>query len=174
MGNNTMKSKKSQQTSGERPSATFSREDVSLRMLAPWEYGQAADILSAAGLIADDLSGATVSMFGLYEGQKTVAVGGFERYGREALLRSMVVLPGLRNRGLGAVLLEKLESLLSAGGIDTLWLLTMTAEAFFQKHGYRRVERSRAPAAIRRTTQFHSLCPASAALMLKKRSPSDG
>ncbi len=151
-----------------------SGEDISLRMLAPWEYARAAGILKEARLMADDLNDARVAMFALYGEDTLLALGGFERYGKDALLRSMVVPPNLRNRGLGALLLTRLEALLRDNGVEHIWLLTMTAAPFFMRHGYRRVERARAPESIRNTGQFSGLCPASATLMLKKRRLSDG
>lgn len=169
-----MKRTQPRRNPGERPSASFSRKDATLRMLAPWEYARAAGILKEAKLMADDLSDARVAMFGLYDGDTMYALGGFERYGKDALLRSMVVPPNLRNRGLGARLLTGLEALLWANGVENIWLLTMTAAHFFKRNGYRSVERARAPESIRNTGQFSGLCPASATLMLKKRSPSDG
>jgi amino-acid N-acetyltransferase len=52
-------------------------------------------------------------------------------------------------------------------GIDTLYLLTETAETFFECLGYTRLPRDRAPAAIVRSAQFASLCPSSAAFMAR-------
>jgi len=46
-------------------------------------------------------------------------------------------------------------------------LLTTSAESFFRLAHYVRVERDHVPQAIRGTTQFASLCPASAAVMRK-------
>ncbi len=149
-------------------------DDAQLRLLAPWEYHDACEQLKHAGLIAADLPAAHISLFGLYKGNEKQALGGFERYGREALLRSMVVPPARRNRGTGARLLEKLEALLFGSGIENIWLLTMTAESFFAKYGYQRAERSRAPQSIRQASQFSGLCPASATLMVKKRNHANG
>ncbi len=148
--------------------------ETQLRLLASWEYHDARERIKHAGLIAADLPAAHISLFGLCKGNEKQALGGFERYGREALLRSMVVPPGMRNRGTGALLLEKLETLLFGSGIENIWLLTMTAEKFFARHGYRRTERSRAPESIRHSSQFSGLCPASATLMIKKRNGTDG
>ena len=51
--------------------------------------------------------------------------------------------------------------------VSTLYLLTITAEAFFQKQGYRQTARNSAPLEIQLTTEFQSLCPASAVCMAK-------
>ncbi len=49
--------------------------------------------------------------------------------------------------------------------------LTTTAETFFKRLGYERIERSQAPLSIERTREFASLCPASSAFMVKSLKP---
>jgi N-acetylglutamate synthase-like GNAT family acetyltransferase len=46
-----------------------------------------------------------------------------------------------------------------------VFLLTTTAVPLIARLGFRRIERSEAPATIASTTEFSSLCPASAAIM---------
>lgn len=53
-------------------------------------------------------------------------------------------------------------------GVQQLCLLTTTAERFFERLGYERADREAAPTAIRGTSEFTSLCPASAAFMRKR------
>jgi len=48
-----------------------------------------------------------------------------------------------------------------------LYLLTTTAESFFQNFGYRTVERSLVPDLIQETVEFSSLCPDDATVMKK-------
>jgi amino-acid N-acetyltransferase len=52
-------------------------------------------------------------------------------------------------------------------GVTDLYLLTTTAEGFFERLGYRRVVRENAPEAIRQTKEFSGLCSSSAAFMAK-------
>jgi amino-acid N-acetyltransferase len=52
--------------------------------------------------------------------------------------------------------------------VETLYLLTTTAAAFFARHGYETVERDTVPARIRGTTEFDDLCPDSAVCMRKR------
>ena len=51
--------------------------------------------------------------------------------------------------------------------LGNFYLLTNTAERFFERLGYRRTDRENAPEAIRRTQEFSGLCPSSSALMVK-------
>jgi amino-acid N-acetyltransferase len=94
-----------------------------------------------------------------------VAVGGFELHGDDALLRSFVVAESARGRAHGSDMLGHVLQDARATGVGTVYLLTQTAEPFFARHGFRPVERSDAPQAIRQTREFAGLCPASARLM---------
>jgi amino-acid N-acetyltransferase len=128
----------------------------------------AAALLAAARLPTEDLTEAHCEHF-FYCGPATapVAVVGLELLGDTALLRSLVVTPQQRSRALGSTLVEHAERHARAAGARALYLLTTTAEEFFARRGYRRVERATAPAAIRNTREFAGICPASSAFMCK-------
>jgi amino-acid N-acetyltransferase len=94
-----------------------------------------------------------------------VAPGG----GEDALLRSLVVVPARRGAGLGGRLVDELERRAAGWGVRRWWLLTTTAEAFFAARGFRVVERSAAPEAMRATGQFSGGCGGSAVCMTRER-----
>jgi len=96
-----------------------------------------------------------------------VGVGGLERDGSNALLRSVAVEPSVRGRGFGTALCDRLERKARSGDVETVYLLTTTATDFFASRGYVEVEREAAPAAIRETTEFTELCPSTATCMEK-------
>jgi amino-acid N-acetyltransferase len=56
-------------------------------------------------------------------------------------------------------------------GLRALYLLTTTAEHYFPRFGFTRVDRSAVPADIRATEEFRSACPASATVMARPLSP---
>jgi len=94
--------------------------------------------------------------------------GGLEIHGPDALLRSVVTLPPLRGRGVGRAMVAALETEAQSHGCGTVYLITTTEAAFFAKLGYAPCERPQVPAAIRASAQFSSLCPESAAVMVKR------
>ncbi|MDN7942439.1 arsenic resistance N-acetyltransferase ArsN2 [Burkholderia multivorans] len=96
-----------------------------------------------------------------------VGVVGLERFGSNALLRSLVVASDGRSRGLGRELVEKMEQRARATGVSSLWLLTNSAMEFFQGVGYTTVHRDEVPAVIKESREFAELCPASAVCMCK-------
>ena len=91
--------------------------------------------------------------------------GGIENYGKAALLRSVVVLPDCRGKGVGDEMTLLLLAHARRSGIRALYLLTTSAAAFFARNGFVRIERAEAPPEIIGTRQAASLCPASATLM---------
>jgi len=76
---------------------------------------------------------------------------GLELYDAEALLRSLVVRGAARSSGLGTALVAHAENYARLHGVHSLYLLTTTAEAFFARRGYHRIDRTVAPAVIRST-----------------------
>lgn len=94
-----------------------------------------------------------------------VAVAGLEVCGGDALLRSVAVDPAWRGRGLGGDLVRRLIGAADARGLRALYLLTTTAEHYFPRLGFARVDRVDVPAGIAATVEFRSACPASAIAM---------
>ena len=105
--------------------------------------------------------------FGFRVEGSVVAVIGLEQFQSFGLLRSLAVHPGYRGRGLAQALVRYVESFADLHGVESLFLLTTTAEAFFRKLGYCSASRQEAPQAIQATSQFSSLCPASSAFLFK-------
>ncbi|MCX6623252.1 MAG: GNAT family N-acetyltransferase, partial [Acidobacteria bacterium] len=89
-------------------------------------------------------------------------VAGVEKYGRFGLLRSVAVAPAKQGRGLGQQLTRNRIDWSRAQGIDSLYLLTTTAPAFFGRQGFREVSRLAVPIEIRTAREFTDLCPDSA------------
>jgi len=126
-------------------------------------------LLEAEGLPASDLTEAHLQhfFFTATDGTPSALVG-LEIYGRDALLRSLVVSAAARTQGLGSALVLHAEQYAAAHEVRALYLLTTTAESFFEHRGYRRIDRAEAPSAIQSTREFASLCPASSAFMIKR------
>lgn len=125
------------------------------------------DLLERSGLPTSDLSTARPE-FVVAEGSgHIVGIGALERFGCAALLRSVAVEPQRRGSGAGRAIVEELERRARAAGIDELILLTLTAQDFFERLGYRVKSREQVPASILGSAEFRSLCPASATCMAK-------
>jgi amino-acid N-acetyltransferase len=126
-------------------------------------------LLQAQGLPVSDITDEHLEHFFFVgsEGSPTGLVG-VEIYGIDALLRSLVVADTARTRGIGTLLVQHAEEYAASHCVSAMYLLTTTAESFFERRGYRRVDRNRAPRAIQSAPEFASLCPASSTFMIKQ------
>jgi amino-acid N-acetyltransferase len=126
-------------------------------------------LLEAQGLPVSDITDEHLEQFFFIgsDGSLTGLVG-VQIYGTDALLRSLVVAQAARTQGVGASLVQHAEDHAASHDVDAMYLLTTTAERFFERRGYRRVDRIQAPRAIQSTPEFASLCPESSAFMIKR------
>lgn len=129
----------------------------------------AVALLEAQGLPASDLTERHLEHF-FFTGSEDApnALVGLEIYGDAALLRSLVVSAAARSQGLGSALVLHAEAYAAAHRVRALYLLTTTAQPYFECRGYRRIDRSQAPPSIQSTHEFASLCPSSSAFMVKR------
>ena len=139
---------------------------MSLDRLDGSSLSEVKGLLEANDLPVSDLT-ADVILMGRRSGGRLVGVVGLEALGSVGLLRSLAVETSERGGGLGGKLVSAVEQLAREAGIGELYLLTTTAEPYFARRGYQRLTREAAPAAIRQTTEFSSICPASSAFMRK-------
>lgn len=95
-------------------------------------------------------------------------VVGIELYGDVGLLRSLAVDEAARRHGCGKRLVDQAERHARSKGVKSLYLLTTTAEDFFRRLGYAKVERSSVPDVIRGTSEFSALCASSSTVMVKE------
>lgn len=126
-------------------------------------------LLEAEGLPASGLTEAHLEHF-FFTGTDGApsALVGLEIFGEAALLRSLVVSAAARTQGLGSALVLHAEEYAAAHRVRSLYLLTSTAEPYFEHRGYRRIDRLEAPPSIQSTREFSSLCPSSSAFMIKR------
>lgn len=90
-----------------------------------------------------------------------------EPKGRNGLIRSLVVAGDHQGHKLGTALSSKIVNSARLLGVERLYLLTTSAEAFFAPTGYKVVEKSRVPEEIRDTEEFKKLCPHNAVCMMR-------
>ena len=124
-------------------------------------------LLQSQGLPTEDLPQALPDFYVAVEEEKVIGLIGMERYSRFGLLRSMVVHPDYRNRQIAEKLVQLLEEKAGTSGIQYMYLLTETAEKYFERKGYSTIGREEVPAEIKTSSEFSHVCPASATVMKK-------
>ena len=94
-----------------------------------------------------------------------VGTAALEMYPDGALLRSVAVATRAQGRGLGHELVEAALRIARDAGAPAVFLLTTTAEHYFPKFGFARIERQDVPASVRTSLEFTTACPSSATVM---------
>lgn len=125
-------------------------------------------LLRANGLPTQDLADTDRVRFSVVRaGGTVVGCVAVEPYGEAGLLRSLAVDAGRRGEGRGGRLVAAAERAAAEEGLQVLYLLTTTAAPFFAARGYAPVDRDTVPIAVRQSSEFQSVCPASAACLAK-------
>ena len=141
---------------------------MALDLASPMDEPWIRQLLTLCGLPHEDITPEHLRHFWVIkEKGEILGVVGLEVFGRMGLLRSLAVDPRFRNRGFAAQLTKKAEEYAASLKIEGVYLLTLTAESFFQKRGYQKTERLSVPPEIQGTMEFQSLCPASSVCMAK-------
>jgi amino-acid N-acetyltransferase len=94
-----------------------------------------------------------------------VGSAGLETYGACALLRSVAVTPARRTHGVGSALVQRLLARARRSELVAVYLLTTSAQAYFERFDFQVCPRAEAPNAIRGTWEFRTGCPDSAIFM---------
>lgn len=132
------------------------------------DWPQIERLLATGALPTDDLGPqSTLCFLVACEADVMHGVIAVEPLGQSAMLRSLVVHPDARSRGLGRALVASAEERARLASITNVFLLTTTADVFFARLGYRRLTREQAPRVVQTHPQFGTLCPATAVLMMK-------
>lgn len=128
----------------------------------------AIQLLTSQKLPTSDLPTSLNDFFVAKEGDQLIGLIGLEKYHENGLLRSMVVHPDFRNKNIASRLVQKIEELAKAESLRAVYLLTETAEKYFERKGYVKVDRSEVPSGIKSSSEFSNVCPVSAVVMMKK------
>lgn len=128
------------------------------------ELGRA---LSDANLVASDIAQSGQTFWRFDDDLGLAGFGGIDGTGADRLLRSLLVTPARRDKGLGRAMLASLEAHAKEAGVARLHLLTNTAASFFRANGYGDSQRAFAPATVAASAEFASLCPVGAIYMVK-------
>ncbi|MFL5262940.1 MAG: arsenic resistance N-acetyltransferase ArsN2 [Anaeromyxobacteraceae bacterium] len=136
-------------------------------LAGPDDLEAVAALLARCGLPHVDIGPHLAHFTVAREDGRIVGVIGVEVHGRDGLMRSLAVAPEHRGRGVARRLYATLLSRARGLGITRLYLLTATAQSWFRLLGFRSVLRDEVPDGIRGTEQYRTLCPSTAACMVR-------
>jgi amino-acid N-acetyltransferase len=142
--------------------------DLKLKLAAIEDLPFIESLLQENQLPHQDISEKLSNLFIGSVGEQTIGIGGLEVYRDAGLLRSLAIESSYRGKGYGKAFTAQLLEFAKSIGIEQIYLLTTTAVTFFTQLGFEKVDRSLVPSSIQNTSQFTSLCPASAICLLKE------
>ncbi len=141
-------------------------EAVTIRGARSDDLAAVRTLLAAAHLPLDGLEEQFGAAYAVAEcAGAVVGAEGIETYGDAGLLRSAVVNDRWRGKGVGDALTRDRLAWARARGLREVYLLTTTAANYFPRHGFIRVDRATAPAALQQSREFAEACPATAVAM---------
>jgi amino-acid N-acetyltransferase len=145
---------------------TATRSRIRIRPAAPGDEPLVRELLVQANLPPDGLGDFFADGYAVAEADGAiVGAEGVEVYASDGLLRSAVVAPPWRGRGVGDALTRDRIDWARARGLAALYLLTTTAMEYFPRFGFAHIAREAAPPGIRRSREFADACPDTAAFM---------
>ena len=140
--------------------------DVTISAARASDVGDIKKLLVASGLpvegvddhwktfvVARDRSGAVIGC------------GGSEPYDTAALIRSIAVAADHRSHGLGRRIVRQLIDRLASRGVRDFFLLTTTAEEYFRKRGFTKIDRDDVNPQLLASREFQDACPSTAVCM---------
>lgn len=122
-------------------------------------------LLKEANLLTEDLPDSLPNFLLAKEGETLVGVAGLEQFGSVGLLRSVAVSPAHQGLGIAGRMVEQLLAGAHEQELQAVYLITTTADHYFDRYGFSVVDRQQVPEAIQQTRQFSGLCPSSAVVM---------
>ena len=138
---------------------------ATVRQATPRDLDRIKELLESASLPTLGVTEHAQHFLVAEKDETIVGAIGLEVYGDTALLRSAVVDPNLQNKGVGGLLythnLEQARKL----GVRRLILLTNTAEEYFARKGFKKIEQKSVTGPITASVEFTGACPSHAACM---------
>jgi amino-acid N-acetyltransferase len=138
---------------------------VNIDRAAPADGPAILQLVTGCSLPTDDLLRHLDTALVARAQDRVVGSAALEVYSDGALLRSVAVDAAFRGTGLGHRLTQSALELARTLKVPAVYLLTTTAERFFPKLGFRRIERHDVPETVRESVEFRSACPSTAVAM---------
>lgn len=140
-----------------------------LRPATTADLPRVEDLLVEAGLITAGVAEHINHFLIAEEEGRIVASVGLERYGAQALLRSVAVAPPYRNRGLARTLVSHILAEVAEQQIREVYLLTTTASGYFRRFGFEPVNREDVAEPVRASEEYGECCSDAQAMVFRMR-----
>ena len=98
-------------------------------------------------------------------GERVIGCGGAETHQFVALIRSIAVAEEHRGAGVGRRIVRQLLDRLASRGIREFYLLTTSAQGYFEKRGFKTIDRDEIHPQLLGSTELQGECPDTATCM---------
>lgn len=142
-------------------------KSIKIRNATPDDFSQAIELLQSSQLPTEDLRPDLENFWIAEYDEKAIGLIGLDLYAPYGLLRSMIVLPEERSKGIASQLVEQVEARGMELGLTELFLITNTAADYFTRKNFRQMDKSALPASVGSSREMNGLCPASSVIMHK-------
>jgi amino-acid N-acetyltransferase len=130
---------------------------ISIQKAGSKDFDKICQLLSEEKLPAEDINPLLEHFFVAVGENEITGVIGMDKYANDGLLRSAVVKSTHRNSGIAAALVNQLFDYAKQQHVLTLYLITNTAEKYFEKRGFHRIERNEVPETVLQSNEFKGL-----------------
>ena len=141
---------------------------LEIRPAGPEDMGAIRVLLAVCLLPSQDLNDDRCTFFVAESERGIIGVCGAERCDSDiSLLRSLGVMPGYRKQQIGRRLVQRVIGHAESQKVDRLYLLTETANNYFQTLGFVAIDRKKAPAELKSSPFLTQHLPSGAILMTR-------
>lgn len=142
-------------------------QDIQIQTASPRDCAKVALLLKMNGLCISDIDSCLEGFVVVRNNGNLIGTGGLEFFGEAALLRSVAVETLYRGQKIGEKIYDELIKNAKEKGVKNMYLLTIDADGYFERFGFKTINRDAAPETIQTHAQFTELCPGSAIVMQK-------
>lgn len=139
--------------------------EFSIRGASEKDLEKIRTLLGLCGLVIEGIEDHIGTFIVAYDGDRLAGCAGSEAYQFAALIRSVAVNPEYRGVGLGRRLVRQLLDRLSSRGLREFYLLTVDAEEYFRKRGFRTIDRDEIHPQLLSSAELSGACPDTAVCM---------
>lgn len=143
-------------------------DKIKFKLADSVEISSIQKLLQECGLPYNDITDHISNFILAKNGSDLIGTIGLEMYGNIGMIRSLAVTDSYRGKSIAKALYTRILAYAHLHGIEELYLLTTTAEGFFLKNDFRKLERNNVPETIHATNEFQNLCPSTALCMVKE------
>jgi C_GCAxxG_C_C family probable redox protein len=129
------------------------------------DFSPIIQLLKESNLPTSDLEAGKQDFYVAYNANSIIGCIGIEKYKPQGLIRSFAVANDFKNKGFGKELYNHIIEHALREGFTKLFLLTTTADKYFEAKGWKRTERETVPLAMHGSKEFSEICPSTAICM---------